>query len=175
MTARNLLIVLCFALLSGCGSGDFNYGKVANAIAVNPVRLDAEYVMLTPQSVDCGVQNDLWDVPAGGGGRTIARLKDKGRDLKFSDDVSMGDMKAPYVQIRGEFTLVPLDVQSDRQGPDPETKLVDVKLAVPINHSCFSQPLPLMGVRKGNFSQDYPPVLLFKNTSNGWSIDKIVH
>jgi hypothetical protein len=32
----------------------------------------------------------------------------------------------------------------------------------------------MMGVRKGNFTQDYPPVLFFRY-NNGWYIDKIVH
>jgi len=31
-----------------------------------------------------------------------------------------------------------------------------------------------MGVRKGQFTQDYLPVLLFRY-DNGWSIDRIVH
>ncbi len=138
------------------------------------MHLDAEYVILSPNQVDCGVQNDLWDAPFDAGGRHTARLKDKGRELKFADDVSIGDMKEPYVQVRGDFTLVPLDIQSDREGPEKESKIVDVKLGVPINHSCFSQPLPMMGVRKGNFTQNYPPQLLFKY-NNGWYIDKLVH
>jgi hypothetical protein len=178
MKVCNLLIkstLICAALgLAACGSGDFNYGKVGGLIGGAPMRLDAEYVVLTTQQVDCGVQNDLWDSPSEAGGRSTARLKDRGRDLKFADDVSIGDMRNPYVQVRGEFTLVPLDVQSDREGPEKESKLVDVKLGVPINHSCFPQPLLMMGVRKGNFTQDYPPVLLFKY-NNGWYIDKIVH
>ena len=174
MMARNLLIAISFALLAGCGSGDFNYGKVTGIIGGAPLQIDAEYVMLTPQLLDCGAQNDLWDPPQDAGGRTVARLTDKGRNLKFADDVSVGDMKLPYVQVRGEFTLVPIDVLSDRDGPEQQSKLVDVKLGVPISHSCFPQPLPLMGVRKGNFSQDHPPVLLFK-FNNGWYLDKIVH
>jgi len=164
------LLVLTVA----CNSGDFNYGKVGNLIQGAPMHLDAEYVMLTGQQVDCGVQNDLWDQPSAASGRSTARLSGKGRDLKFADDVSIGDMKMPYAQVRGDFTLVVLDVQSDRDGPEKETKLVDVKLAVPITHSCFPQPLPMLGVRKGNFTQDYPPVIFFRY-NNGWYIDKIVH
>jgi hypothetical protein len=175
LKSLKLLALGCaLALLGACNSGDFNYGKVGNLIQGNPMHLDAEYVMLSPQQVDCGVQNDLWDMPSDSGGRSTARLKDKGRDLKFADDVSIGDMKSAYVQVRGDFTLAAIDVQSDRPGPEPESKFVDVKLGVPINHSCFPQPLIMMGVRKGNFTQEYAPELLFKY-NNGWYIDRIVH
>jgi hypothetical protein len=173
MTAHKLLIICGFIGLAGCGSGDFNYGKVGNLISGSPMHLDAEYVILSMGQVDCGVQNDLWDAPFDTGRRT-ARLKDKGRELKFADDVSVSDMKQPYVQIRGDFNLATIDVQSDREGPEKESKLVDVKIGVPINHSCFPQPLIMMGVRKGNFTQDYVPQLLFKY-NNGWYIDRIVH
>jgi hypothetical protein len=177
MNGYKLLIpgVLSAALVvsTGCG-GDFNYGKVGNMIQASPMRLDAEYVMLTPQQMDCGVQNDLWEAPVANGSRTLARLTQKGRDLKFAEDVSVGDMKLPYVQVRGEFSLVVVDIQSDQSGPEKDSKLVDVKLGVPITHSCFPQPLPMMGVRKGDFTQAYPPVLYFRY-NNGWYVDRIVH
>jgi len=174
-----MLLKMCsllagIAILTGCGEGDFNYGKVGNIIQGAPMRLDAEYVMLTLPQVDCGVQNDLWDPPSEVGEHRLARLTQKGRDLKFADDVSIGEMKSPYVQIRGEFTLAAIDIQSDHQGPENQTKLVDVKLGVPISHSCFPQPLVMMGVRKGNFTQDRPPVLLFRY-NNGWYIDRVMH
>jgi hypothetical protein len=168
------LVGIAWILTTACGSDSFNYGKVGGIIQGAPMRLDAEYVMLSPALVDCGVQADLWDPPTESGGRSTARLTQKARDLKFADDVSIGDMKTPYVQIRGEFTLVAVDVQSDREGPDKDSKFVDVKLGVPITHSCFPNPLLMMGVRKGNFTQDYAPVLLFRY-NNGWYIDRIMH
>src|SRR5579883_564935 len=142
-----LTAALC--VLTACGPGDFNYGKVGNLIQANPIRLDAEYVMLSPQQFQCGISEDLWDPPSDAGGHTVARLTQKGRDLKFADDVSVGDMKQPYVQVRGEFSLSTLDVRSDREGPDKDSKLVDVMIGVPITHSCFQQPLPMLGVHKG--------------------------
>jgi hypothetical protein len=170
------LLIICSGLvaLTGCGGGDFNYGKAGNLIQGAPMRIDAEYVILNNQQVDCGVQNDLWDQPSDVGGHHAARLMEKGRALNFADDVLIGEMRNPYVQIRGDFTLVAVDVQSDRDGPQKDSKLVDVKLGVPINHSCFPQPLLMMGVRKGTFTQDHPPIVLFRN-NNGWYIDKIVH
>ena len=163
-----------FAFLAACGSGDFNYGKVTSIIQSAPMHLDAEYVTLTDKQIECGIHEDLWDPPADAGGHSVARLKAAGRNLKFSDDVSLGDMKSPYVQVRGDFTLSVISVQSDREGPVQGSKLVDVRLGVPVSHTCFPDPLPMMGVHKGNFSQDDPPELLFK-FNNGWTIEKIVH
>jgi hypothetical protein len=169
------VLLAAAALFSGaCGSGDFNYGKVRNIIEGSPQRLDAEYVVLTPQQVDCGVQNDLWDPPSSAGTRQSARLAQKGRDLKFSDDVSIGDMPKPYIQIRGDFSLVVTEIINDRDGPEKETKLVESRLGPVIQHSCFPNPLPLMGVRKGNFTQDVSPVLFFRY-NNGWMVDHVVH
>lgn len=158
-------------LSTGCGSSGFN---PASAIQSAPVHLDAEYVMLTPEQVRCGVQHDLWDPPVDAGSRSTARLTQKARDLKFSDDVSIGDMQRPYAQIRGEFTLTPLGIESDREGPEKETRQVEAKLGVAIPDSCFAGPLPLMGVRKGDFTQDSAPLVLLRN-DNGWRVDRIVH
>jgi hypothetical protein len=167
-----LLIPGSLLLLTGCGqSGGANWAQLIQSA---PVHLDAEYVVLTQKQVDCGAKEDLWDPPATGGARSTARLTQKGRDLKFSDDVSIGDMKFPYVQVRGDFTLS-AEIQSDREGPDPQTRLVEAKLGVPIQHSCFPNPLPMMGVRKGNFSQDDSPQVLLRNVNNVWSFDRIQH
>jgi hypothetical protein len=170
------LIASCAVLLASCGEGDFNYGKVGNIIKATPVNLDGEYVTLTSGQIDCGADNDLWDPPFDTGSRDhkIARLKQAGRDLKFGDDVSIGDKSQPYVQIRGTFTLVPIDISSDKDGPDANTRLVSVKLGVPISHKCFPDPLFLMGVRKGNFVPDTYPQLLF-HYDNGWTLDRVYH
>jgi hypothetical protein len=168
------LIVLVSVFFTACGQGDFNYGKVNNIIQGTPMHLDAEYVMLSQGQVDCGVENELWDTPEDSAGHKIAHLTQKGRDLKFADDVSIGDMNRPYVQIRGDFNLVANEITSDKAGPDPNTKLVQTKVGVNIQNSCFGDPLPLMGVRKGNFTQDASPVLLFRY-DNGWQMDRFVH
>lgn len=163
---------------AGCGQGDFNWGKVGHLVEAAPIRLDAEYLMLNQGQVDCGVQEDLWEQPpqlkGTVGEHVLAHLTDKGRALKFSDDVSIGELRQPFAQVRGDFNLNAIDVKSDRDGPEPGTKLVDVVIGVRIDHTCFPNPLPLMGVHKGNFSQDYPPVLKFR-FNNGWEFDKFVH
>ncbi len=171
--------VASLALFSaGCGQGDFNYGKVGHLVEGAPIRLDAEYVILSQGQVECGVQEDLWDQPPPlkgvPGERAIARLTDKGRALKFSDDVVIGELRHPYAQVRGDFSLHAIDIQSDRDGPDPGTKLVNIQIGVQIDHTCFPNPLYMMGVRKGNFSQDNVPVLKFRY-DNGWEFEKFVH
>jgi hypothetical protein len=171
---NRLLVAVAAVTLAGCNSGEFNYGKVKNIIEGSPVRLDAEYVMLTPGEVDCGVQNDLWQAASNAGGRVIARLNQKAHDLKFGDDVSVSELPRPYVQIRGDFSLVVTEIVSDKDGSEPNSKLVEVRVGVPIQNSCFPNPLPLMGVKKGDFRQDVSPLLLFRN-NNGWYLDKFVH
>lgn len=169
-------VVAAFSMLiSGCGSGDFNYGKVKNIVEGSPFRLDAEYVMLTPGQFDCGVSEELWDPPSAPvGHRSVAHLTQKGRDLKFSDDVSLGELRNPFVQIRGDINLVVAEISSDRDGPEQGSKLVEMKVGANIPNTCFQSPLPIMGVRKGNFTQDYSPILLF-HYNNTWQLDKFQH
>jgi len=173
------LALVAFAIcLIGCGPNDFNYGKARNLIEGTPLHLDAEYAMLTAAQYECGIQEELWDQPSQPVGLpgqiASARLTQKGRDLKFSDDVSIGVKRYPYVQVRGDFNLAVNEISSDKEGPEEFTRLVETKLAVVIPHMCFPNPLPLMGVRKGQFSQDTSPVLFFRY-NNGWSIEKVVH
>ena len=44
-----------------------------------------------------------------------------------------------------------------------------------IPHMCFPDPLPLLGVRKGRFSQDVHPVMQFRLLNDGWHFGKLVH
>jgi hypothetical protein len=164
-------------MVQSCGPNDFNYGKVRNIIESNPMHLDAEYVMLTQQQYECGLQEELWEPPLHPilqGMTGTAHVTKQGQDLKFSDDVMLGDKRYPYVQVRGDFNLFVNEITSDRGGSDEFQRFVETKLAVVIQHTCFPTPLPLMGVRKGQFSQDYSPVLEFRY-NNGWSIERVVH
>ena len=173
--ALRVAVFVAIGALAGCGSpSDWSQGRAAAVIQGSPVKLDAEYVTLAENEFECGVQNDLWEPPASNGSRSTARLTQKGRDLKFSDDVSIGDMRKPYVQIRGEFSLGGVDVSADKDGPESGTKLVDAKVGAIVQHSCFPNPLPIMGVKKGNFTQDAPPTLLLR-LNNNWELDKFVH
>src|SRR5580704_12200070 len=122
----------------------------------NPIHLEAEQVTLTISQVECGVQYDLWEAPVSTAlERSSARLLPAGQALHFGDDVIVAEkgFHQPYVQVRGDFMMLLAD------GPNihddgPDGRLVDGKLGVIIPHNCFSDPLPVMGVRKGRFTQD---------------------
>ncbi len=165
--------------LANCGWGPFNEGRCANAIAANPIRLDGEQVMLNNSQIDCGVQAELWDAPQQLGlHRTVAHLAQAGRSLKFDDDVAVlepGQSK-PYVQVRGEFPVQVLEIINIRDGEDQNEKVVEVRLGVLVSHSCFPQPLPLMGVRKGKFTHEINPILRLRmQSNNSWVVDRVMH
>jgi hypothetical protein len=163
--------VVCLSVLcAGCSSDNFNPGILESA----PVRLDAEYVMLTSNQLQCGSQEDLWEAPAQSGDRSTARLLPKGRALNFADDVSVGDMRQPYVQIRGDFPLKVVDIVNTKDGADKDSKSMEAKVGVIFQHTCFPTPLPIMGVRKGNFTQESAPVFQFRN-NGGWQLEKVAH
>jgi hypothetical protein len=180
MTSRMLLamaaglIVLCAA----CGLGGFNEGRCRNSIEASPVRLDGEQVMLNSAQLDCGVHNDLWDAPhLDLHEQGTARLQEAGRTLKFDDDIQINQpgLRQPYVQIRGEFPLQVLEIVSIRDGEDDNVKLIEVRLGIVIQHTCFPQPIPLMGVKKGKFTQDNNPIVRLKQTGTTWFVDRLVH
>jgi hypothetical protein len=179
MSMRSLWIcaVLALSLASvGC-INDFNDGKTKNIVEGSPVKLDAEQVMLTRNEVECGAQNDLWGpASAPNQGRSICSLLPAGRALKFDDDVVFTEpgYRSSYVQIRGTFPLAVLEIENSKDGPEQETKLVEMKVGVKIDHACFPNPLPIMGLRKGQFTQDYLPVVLFR-LDGGWQMEKFVH
>ena len=164
-------------VLFGCGSKeDFDGGKAKGILESAPINLEGEQVTLTPMQVDCGAQEDLWERPTQfSPERSTARLDQKGRDLKFNDDVVIEPNRLPYVQVRGAVSLQVDDVSNIRDGDETGTKLVDVKAGVKIQHTCFAMPLPIMGVKKGNFQPDTPASFLFRLRDDGWHVDKLVH
>jgi hypothetical protein len=147
-------------------------------MASGPIHLDAEQVSMTLSQFECGVQNDLWDPPGppSAGQRTSARLEQAGRDLHFDDDVVVTELGShqPYVQVRGDFMLQLADGPTVRDDGS-DGRLVEGKLMVIVPHSCFSDPLPVLGVRKGRFSEDVQPVMQFRLLNDGWHFTKLVH
>jgi hypothetical protein len=150
-------------------------------IADHPIHLDAEQVMLTGQQVACGIQEDLWQQPPPNEGdravtQTVARLLPAGRALNFDDDVIIGEAGyvRPYVQVRGDFPTT-LGDGPDVREPEQDVRMVTGKLMISIPHMCFPDPLPVMGVRKGKFSEDTLPTMRFELRNDGWHYDKLVH
>jgi hypothetical protein len=163
------LLVIC---LSGCGSSEFGGDSIKGMLEGTPLNLTSEQVTLTDSQLECGAKNDLWDTPNG----NVARLTQKGRDLKFTDDIRVNDpeIHAPYTQVSGTFPVSVSDVSKLRDD-DRGMKLADVKIGVVITHECFTAPLPLMGVRKGKFTPEAPVVFRFQGSGKEWTLDKVVH
>ena len=170
--------VLVAAFTCGCGSNEFSTGVVKATMEGNPVTLEAEQVMLNAKQLECGSREGLWDPPRQiVTDRQTGRLTDKGRALKFDDDVTVGEAgnKQPYLQVRGQFPLRVTEIVSITDGPAADIKLVRAKVAVTIQHDCFPTPLPLMGVRQGKFTQDTDPVFQFRVSNNVWNLERVVH
>jgi hypothetical protein len=163
-----LILTLC---LAGCGTPDFNSDSAKGMLEQNPLDLSNEQVVLNDQQLDCGTKNELWDPPSG----NMAHLTQKGRDLKFTDDIRLNDpdVHQPYTQVSGKF---PVQVGEVTKVRDTEGgKLADVKLGITISHDCFATPLPLMGVRKGKFTPDAPVVFRFVGSEKEYKLDKLMH
>jgi hypothetical protein len=181
MIARAALIASgCLALiLCGCKpSSDFNDDIAKGAIEYRPMKLEGEQVTLTDSQIQCGVQAEYWDAPTSlSADHTSAHLTSKGKGLKFNDDVIIHDpgSRVPYIQIRGDFPILVDSVVSIKDGEDANNKLVEAKAAVKIDDACFQNPLPLMGVRRGNFSADSPVLFHVHFDETGWHADKLVH
>jgi hypothetical protein len=165
------LIAILAVWLSGCASPGFDGEAIKNILEGSPLTLSNEQVTLTGQQLECGVQNELWEPPSG----NMARLTQKGRDLKFTDDVRVidPDIHQPYTQVNGKFSVQVSDVSKIRDADG--MKLADVKLGVVMSHECFTAPLPLMGIRKGKFTPEAPVVFRFQGSGKDYTLDKLMH
>jgi hypothetical protein len=164
------------AILGGCRQTDFPQEKAQVLVSDHPIHLDAEQVMLSGTQLDCGIKAELWDPPSVAGDRTVARLQSAGRALNFDDDIVIGEPgnPNPYVQIRGDFPAS-LGNGTDIRDSEEGVKIVTGKLGISIPHACFPDPLPLLGVRKGKFSEEAQPVMRFELLKDGWHYVKLVH
>jgi hypothetical protein len=181
-TSRAALVAaLCLAfVLSGCKpSSDFNDDVAKGAIEAGKMNLEGEQVVLNDSSLQCGIQSELWDPPITlSSDHTTAHLTSKARDLKLNDDVIVHDpsSRVAFVQVRGEFPLLVDSIVSIKDGEDKNAKVVEAKVSIKIDNACFPNPLPMMGVRHGNFSADSPVVLhIHFDETGGWRVDKLVH
>jgi hypothetical protein len=175
MRVLSVILVLSISLLlTACADGPFGEAKVRELVESGTMKLSGEQVMLSEDQFNCGVRAELWEVEKLGPVRSVGRLTQKARDMKFDDDVQIGDrdMRSPYAQIRGDFSIVLVEVTGIRD-ENAKTKLVDAKLGARFDHSCFAW-LPLMGVRHGQFNQDALPKLEFRMAGD-WEFAGIQH
>jgi hypothetical protein len=168
---------VCLASLA-CGNKDqFDEGVAKDILESNAVNLEGEQVTISKMQLECGVQSELWEAPAQvSQDRTTARLTSTGRGLNFSDDPAIeSSFHQPYAQVRGAFSLEVDGVTGIRDGETDGTKLVDAKAGIKVQHACFSNPLPIMGVKHGEFKEDAPVSFLFSKSDDGWRLEKLVH
>ncbi|MBI4910722.1 MAG: hypothetical protein HY820_44320 [Acidobacteria bacterium] len=177
--SKRIVPVLLLSILGGCGGGPegLTGDIVKYHLEKKPMKLEAEQVTLTPKQFECGLKEELWEQASEKfGERTIARLTAQARALKFDDEVTVSEpgFKLSYVQVRGELPVKMTEYISANE----RTKDVwdaTAKLGVVIQHACFDKPLPLMGVRKGKFSQDAQPVFQFQKHGEDWKATQLVH
>ena len=171
MMHRILLISIAILGLSSCGTPGFDNDAVKGMLESTPLDLSNEQVILNDSQLDCGTKNDLWLPPNG----NMATLTDKGRALKFTDDIRLNDpdIHQPYTQVNGRFPVQVSDVSKVRDTDGG--KLADVKLGIVVTHECFTTPLPLMGIRKGKFTPEAPVVFRFKGSDKEFTFDKLMH
>jgi hypothetical protein len=171
------VVGLCLCSIACGNKNEFNGDTAKNILEGGPVKLDGEQVSITDTQLKCGVQSELWDSPTQvSHDRSIARLTSKGRELNFGDDpVIEPSFHQPYAQVRGAFMLQVDDVSGLRNGEASGTKVVDAKAGIKLPNACFPNPLPIMGVKHGNFQEDTPPSFVFRLAEDGWHLDKLVH
>jgi hypothetical protein len=180
MTLRGLLTAvfgLCLTSVACGNKNQFDENVAKTILEASAVNLDGEQVTITPMQLDCGVQSELWEAPAQvSQDRTTARLTSTGRDLNFGDDPSIEpSFHQPHAQIRGAFLLEVDQISAIRDGQTDGTKLVDAKAGIKIQHSCFPNAVPVMGVKHGDFREGTPVSFLFSKSDEGWRVEKVVH
>ena len=139
------------------------------------IPLRGEHVILTPDQVTCGEKKGLWIVDQLDSGDAIARLTAAGRALQFGDDIRMGDRRfsGPYTLLAGAFEVrvEKIDKITDEK---PNAKIVEAKVGVKIEHECFTRPVPLLGINRGDFSEDADPRFRLRQKSD-WVVEAVLH
>ena len=169
-----MLAVLC-VVCTGCFPNDFDETKMRFTTEGAPVQLDSEQVTVTYPQVDCGVQQELWDAPVQVSERSVAKLRQSARDMGFTDDVSVNEpgYTQPYAQVRGKFMLRVETLLDTKDGPGQGSKTSVAQVRVKMPNDCFAGDLPMMGIRKGQFTQGQPVTIVFNMGGDGWVVDPL--
>jgi hypothetical protein len=167
-------VIACLAT-TGCYNSVFDENTVFQHSSGLPLDLQSEQVSVRGDVLNCAVEAGLFETPTDVGSRTVAHLTDKGRALGFSDDVSIDDpARPPYTQIRGTFPVEFKEVLKIRD-LEKGVKRVEARAGVKINHDCFKDPLPLMGVRNGTIAENIPPAFEFDQYGSDWRMMNVMH
>ena len=168
-------VAACFAM-TGCYNSVFDETSLQQSGARQPIEVQSEQVTVKQEVVDCAVDAGLFEKPLDMGSRYVARLTQKGRDLGFSDDISIGEAgyNQPYSQIRGKFPIEFREVTRIRD-VEKGVKRVEARAGVKIAHECFHDPLPLMGIRNGQIAENLPVAFEFDQYGGDWRITNVLH
>jgi hypothetical protein len=161
--------------LGGCSKATFDAGTVRNA-GGQTVELQSEQVSIQDSALNCAIEKGLFEVPYDAGSRMIARLTEKGRNLGFSDDVSIGEQgySQPYTQVRGTFKIEfgqVVKISDVQDGIKPVQAVAGVK----IPHECFPSGLTVMGINGGTIAENIAPAFEFDRYDNDWHVMSILH
>jgi hypothetical protein len=168
-------VLLAAFLMTACDDGVFDNEAAQDVIEGAKIPLSGEQVILTPEDIVCGGKKGLWVVDQIDGGGAVGRLTDAGKALQFGDDIRMGDHRysGPYTQLTGSHSVKVLKVDS-MTDEKPNAKIVEAKVGVVMDHECFRKPLVLLGIDRGDFSEDVDPRFHLRR-GNGWVVDQVLH
>ncbi len=170
-----LAVLVAGLLTTACGDDTYDEGDAKQTVENGKITLSGELVIVTPDQILCGEKRGLWNVDQLDSGGAIARLTAAGQALKFAEDIRMGDGRysGPYTSMRGSFPVkvTKLDKVIDEK---PDVKVVEGKMGVVIENECFDKPVNLLGINRGDFSEDFPPRVRLVNHGN-WAVDQLLH
>ena len=167
-------VMACLAM-TACYNSVFDENTVYQQSSGLPLNFQSEQVSMRSEILNCAVEAGLFENPIDVGSRTVARLTDKGRALGFSDDVSIDDPgRLPYTQIRGKFPVEFKEVLKIRD-VEKGVKRVEARAGVKIEHDCFHDALPLMGVRNGTIADNIPAAFEFDQYGSDWRMMNVMH
>ena len=169
------LVAATMLLLAGCGEPGFDRGTAGAMLNSKQVALNGEQIILNANQIACGVEDGLWTIADLGGGHRRGRLTYDAKELGFSDDLNLDAGAAAQAQVNGNFQVRTMNTES-LDDVDAQTKLLRAAVGIVIDHPCFDHPLPIMGVRKGEFRADINPVFRFRQVAeNQWDFDRLIH
>jgi len=170
---KAVVTALCAFMLTGCAATPFDEDDAAFAVKNTPVQLSGEQVLLVDDQLACGDREDLWHLTPLGGGREIGKLTDKGRALQFSDDVRFEPNVGATVQVSGKFSLRVSQVVSMHDEGE-NTKFLEAKTRVVVDHSCFGHSPVLLGIRHGEFTASANPRFRLR-LRDEWAVSELLH
>ena len=168
-------VIFAGLFLTACEEAIFDNEAAQGVIEAAKIPLGGEQVILTPEQITCGEKKGLWEVDQIDGAGAIGRLTDAGRKLEFGDDIRMGDRRfsGPYTQLSGSHSVKVQKVTS-MVDENPDGKVVTAKLGVVFEHECFTKPVALLGIDRGDFSEDAEVRVRLRNRG-GWKVDSVLH